>query len=241
VELWEQSPLCVSFGWNFVWWHIWRLRSKIRVEIGTGSRIPPPGGVVSNLIFGANLRHRTRYLHRKWGPNVWNDASFKHPRWRMAAIFNQLNRYNSAEDCPISLKFCTTTDMKLPPDNTRPGKLPARTPPPRRSAWTDALSCSPLCEAAGRCPLRYPSPHNFSIPSPNWTCRIRPWNKQDDLCCTCIYRASGSQRAAHSVCLCNYTPPPPRLSPPGWLLVCWAAGSRDVLRHCQETATRRRY
>jgi len=32
-------------------------------------------------------------------------AFLENPRWQTAAILNYLNRYNSATDCPISLKF----------------------------------------------------------------------------------------------------------------------------------------
>jgi len=61
--------------------------------------------------------------------DVW-DASFEHPRCRAAVISRQLNRYNSAADCPISLKFCTTTNMSVysgtnaPPGANQPGQTP---------------------------------------------------------------------------------------------------------------------
>jgi len=40
--------------------------SKTRVEIGTGNRISPLWGIVSNSILGAYLRHRSRCLCRIW-------------------------------------------------------------------------------------------------------------------------------------------------------------------------------
>jgi len=59
-------------------------------------------------------------LHRKWGAaargmvNVQLYTLLEYPRWRTAAILNYLNRYKSAANRPIWLKFCTVTHMKVP-------------------------------------------------------------------------------------------------------------------------------
>jgi len=78
---------------------------KARVKIGRGSKIRRHYSATDQDIFAKFVPQRV-----KWSKYV----SFKHPGWQTAAIFNWLYRYNSAADCPILLKFCTTSNMYVP-------------------------------------------------------------------------------------------------------------------------------
>jgi len=76
-----RSAVCMSFGWNCVWSHTWRSRRKTRAKIGTRSRIPPPGGLVSNSIL-EHISTTDQNIFTKFGVQVENrtqpffDASF---------------------------------------------------------------------------------------------------------------------------------------------------------------------
>jgi len=90
------------------------------ISVGTRSRILPPGeffelghiSAINHDIFttvGALIKNEAQQ-NAEWSKYTL----LENPKWQMASILNYLNRYSSATDCPISLKFCMVTDMKVP-------------------------------------------------------------------------------------------------------------------------------
>jgi len=136
------------------------------VNLETGSRISPLGGVLLYSVLGSYLRRQSRYLHQIWCVHrllclatcgMVQICFFQKSKWQTAAKSNKLNRYNLAADCQISFKFCTITDMRVPwttliwvntrdksPPNTLYNSLPFRiqAPPCSNVPHFSACSCT---------------------------------------------------------------------------------------------------